>query len=59
MSLPSLPADLHEQPSPGNGQVRVVASEAPFAEWREVRILHRGEEYRLRLTRTGKLILIK
>lgn len=59
MSEPSLPVDPRGLPSTGAGQVRVVTSEALFAEWREVRILHRGEEYRLRLTRTGKLILTK
>lgn len=59
MSQPVLPSDPREQSPPLPGQVRVVSSEALFAEWREVRILHRGEEYRLRLTKTGKLILTK
>lgn len=59
MAQPSLPADPRVQPSPGADQLRVMTSEALFAERREVRILHRGEEYRLRLTKTGKLILTK
>jgi len=32
---------------------------AVFGAGREVILLHRGQEYRLRITRTGKLILTK
>lgn len=38
---------------------RAVASEDLFAAAREVLIRHRGETYRLRLTGTDKLILVK
>lgn len=36
-----------------------IASELLFRGAREVLILHAGEVYRLRLTATGKLLLIK
>lgn len=36
-----------------------IPSERLFGRKDEVRILHRGEEYRLRITRAGKLILTK
>jgi hemin uptake protein HemP len=38
---------------------RAVSSAALFAENREIIILHAGEEYRLRITKAGKLILTK
>jgi hemin uptake protein HemP len=38
---------------------RSVSSEALFAGRRELLIDHAGEEYRLRLTNQGKLILTK
>lgn len=37
----------------------IVPSESIFKEAREVWIEHRGERYRLRITRKGKLILQK
>jgi hemin uptake protein HemP len=37
----------------------VVKSEDLFREAREVLIVHRDDEYRLRITRAGKLILTK
>lgn len=37
----------------------VVRSQDLFREAREVLIVHREEEYRLRITRAGKLILTK
>jgi hemin uptake protein HemP len=40
-------------------EVSVIASEALFAGRSEVRVRHRGQEYRLRITRQGKLILTK
>lgn len=38
---------------------RVISSEALFAGSRELLIKHAGDEYRLRLTNQGKLILTK
>jgi hemin uptake protein HemP len=38
---------------------RVVKSEELLAGEKEIVILHNGEEYRLRVTRNGKLILTK
>jgi hemin uptake protein HemP len=38
---------------------RPVASDALFQGLRELVILHRNDEYRLRITRAGKLILMK
>lgn len=37
--------------------VRVVGSVELLGERRELRILHQGEQYTLRVTRLGKLIL--
>lgn len=37
----------------------VLHSQHLFALGREIRILHEGEEYRLRLTRNNRLILTK
>jgi hemin uptake protein HemP len=37
----------------------VLQSQNLFALGREIRILHEGEEYRLRLTRNNRLILTK
>jgi hemin uptake protein HemP len=39
--------------------VRAIASEDLFAGARELVIKHAGEDYRLRLTNQGKLILTK
>lgn len=36
-----------------------IPSERLFARTDEVRIVHQGQEYRLRVTRAGKLILTK
>lgn len=41
------------------GKPRVIASEDLFAGLRELVIKHAGDEYRLRLTSQGKLILTK
>lgn len=38
---------------------RMLRSEDLLAGMREVVIVHNGEEYRLQVTRNGKLILIK
>lgn len=45
-----------EEPAPPK---RVVRSEDLFGAACEIVILHKGEEYRLRITRSGKLILTK
>ena len=39
--------------------LRVVTSAELFGSGREIRILHHGAHYTLRLTRMGKLILTK
>ncbi len=36
-----------------------VNSETLFAGRDEIRVMHRGQEYRLRITKQGKLILTK
>jgi hemin uptake protein HemP len=41
------------------GAVAVVDTAELFAGGTEVRLVHRGQEYRLRITRQGKLILTK
>lgn len=38
---------------------KVLRSEELFGTAREVKIRHNGQEYRLQVTRNGKLILIK
>jgi hemin uptake protein HemP len=43
----------------GQPPKRVIRSEELFLDSREIVILHRNEEYRLRITRGGKLILTK
>ena len=49
-------ADL-SQVKPGTEPQKKVASEALLGGQRELVIVHRGREYRLRLTQHGKLIL--
>ena len=39
--------------------VPVIDAERLFAGGNEVRLVHRGQEYRLSITRQGKLILTK
>ena len=39
--------------------VRAIDTRELFGDSTEVRLHHRGEEYRLRITRQGKLILTK
>lgn len=39
--------------------IPMLHSEHLFSMGREIRILHEGEEYRLRLTRNNRLILTK
>jgi hemin uptake protein HemP len=43
----------------GGRPLPVIDSERLFDGHTEIRIRHRGEEYRLRITRQGKLILTK
>lgn len=43
----------------GPAALRRVSSTALFRDGREVIIVHRGQEYRLRITRSDKLILTK
>jgi hemin uptake protein HemP len=43
----------------GVGQPPVIDAQALFARGSEVRLIHRGMEYRLRITKQGKLILTK
>lgn len=60
--------DPEAEPMPGlaetaepreTGRPRIVTSEALLQGGREVIIRHGGDDYRLRLTRVGKLILNK
>ena len=46
-------------PSQSGEDISVIASETLFAGRSEIRLRHRGQEYRLRITRQGKLILTK
>lgn len=57
MPTPQTPSPGPERPRPG-GKPRLQAA-ALLAGSREVIIEHAGEEYRLRLTKNGKLILTK
>lgn len=58
-----LPAAHAEQPQPGkdpeSGHPVVITSDTLLAGRSEIHIRHRGEVYRLSLTRAGKLILHK
>lgn len=48
------PRESHRDASP-----RALSAERLFGDHHEVRIHYRGQEYRLRKTRNGKLILTK
>ena len=52
-------ADANPSPAPGPDGLRVVTSEKLLLGQREIIIRHGSEDYRLRLTRAGKLILNK
>ena len=56
-TLPETGRDNHQFALPGTR--RSIQSEALFSEGDEVYIEHRGEQYLLRRTRNGKLILTK
>ena len=58
MNPPPRPQATSLQPLPATPPTR-IHSEPLFAAGREVLIVHRGEEYRLRITRQDKLILTK
>jgi hemin uptake protein HemP len=59
-SEPLHPASTDPLLASGKGDaVRVVSAEALLAGGNEVRIRHNDVEYRLQLTRQGKLILTK
>ena len=53
---PRRPGDA---PAPPGRAPKTVSSAELLGEQRELRILHQGEHYVLRLTRLGKLILTK
>lgn len=54
------PNDARDTPAIGeNSAVPTVPSDALFRDATTVRIVHRGETYTLRKTRSGKLILTK
>ena len=58
VSIQSDPQVTREGPPP-DGRV-TIATDRLFTDGRnEVRLLHRGQEYRLRITKQGKLILTK
>lgn len=52
---PALPA---APPAPGSVR-RILESDQLFGASREILIRHLGQEYRLQVTRSGKLILTK
>lgn len=58
-TVPSEPSPVGAARHPGLGDVKAVDSADLFAGRNEIRLHHRGEEYRLRITRQGKLILTK
>ena len=44
---------------PRPAERKILRSEELFGSDREIRIRHNGQEYRLQVTKNGKLILIK
>lgn len=52
----SRPADPHRSPSSGTPRIPI---ESLLGDAREAIIVHNGEDYRLRITSNGKLILTK
>ena len=50
---------MGDGPGAGSGAVRRVDSTTLLGRQREVVIVHRGQEYRLRVTKSDKLILTK
>ena len=58
MSPDEKPPDGRVPPAPGETP-RTITTEDLLAGRREIVIVHRGERYLLRVTRSGKLILTK
>ncbi len=54
-----MPSDTKERIELRPADRRVLRSEELFGNAREITIHHNGQEYRLQVTRNGKLILIK
>lgn len=50
---------MSDRPAESEPAVVAIRSADLFREAREVIIVHHGEQYRLRITRAGKLILTK
>ena len=58
--MPANPAGTtNNSPAPRKHDPRVIDSRELFGQHAEVRLRHGNEEYRLRITRQGKLILTK
>jgi hemin uptake protein HemP len=58
-STPPPPDRAHAPAGPRREEIAIIDSERLFDGRTEIRVRHRGEEYRLRITRQGKLILTK
>lgn len=48
-----------EKEAPPDSKMRIFGSEELFAGGREIAIRHNGSQYRLRVTKAGKLLLTK
>lgn len=59
MNRPEKPADPESQKPPAPDSRRLISSDEILAGSEEVLIVHEGQTYRLRVTRSGKLILHK
>ena len=54
-----MPSETNEKIEIRPSERKVLRSEELFGASREITIRHNGQEYRLQVTRNGKLILIK
>jgi len=54
-----MPSETNEKIESRPAERKVLRSEELFGASREITIRHNGQEYRLQVTRNGKLILIK
>ncbi len=52
------PAEIVAEPAAGGSVIRIASADV-FRGQREVVIVHRGQEYRLHITKADKLILTK
>jgi hemin uptake protein HemP len=52
------PAEIVAEPAAGSSVIRIASTDV-FRGQREVVIIHRGQEYRLHITKADKLILTK